>query len=205
MEKLIAVRHPRLLELMLSPLVACTRFSDMTVAENHRWRDRNQYEGCIYGVGRPIKKSIPHGAWMYVIEMNNTGRGRIEGIGLIRNINRNRKRYDIYSDHNYNLEIYGGKYRLSREELLGHSGWSQTPPRPKHRPVKLVVVSSFAKTPRKGSLFCKLEDRLFRGKGHLKRGWGITILPPAITSCPELAVAHNIALSFKHKYAQTPE
>ena len=201
----MVLRRARSPELMFPPLVACTRFSDATIAENHRWRDRNDYEGCIYGVSRPIKESINHGAWMYVIEMNNTGRGRIEGIGLIRNINRNRKKHTIYSDRNYNLEIYGGKYRLSREELLGHSGWSRTPPRPRHRPVKLVVVSPFTKVPREGSLLCKLEDRLFRGKGHLKRGWGITLLPPAITRCPELAVAHNIALSFKHKYAQTPE
>jgi len=169
---------------MSETFVACTRFSDATVEENQRWREINQHMGCIYGVSRPIKKTVPRGSWIYVIEMNNTGRGRIEGVGLIRNINRNGKPHKIYSDSNYNLEIYHGKYRLSRSELLAHQVWC---------------------VPRERSLLCMLEDKLFRGKGHLKRGWGVTILPPALTGCSELALARNIGASFKHKYAHIPE
>ena len=169
---------------MAEIFVACTRFSDATIEENRCWRERNQHTGCIYGVSRPIKKTVPRGSWIYVIEMNNTGRGRVEGIGLIRNINRNGKQFKIYSDCNYNLEIYHGKYRLARSELLAHETWS---------------------VPQGSSLLCALEDKLFRGKGHLKRGWGVTILPPALTSCNELALCRNISASFKHKYAHIPE
>ena len=187
------------------PLIACTRFSDATVEENRRWRDNNQDAGCIYGVSRPIKKSIPSRAWIYVVEMNNTGRGRIEGIGLIRNINRNNRTHKIYSDHNYNLEIYRGEHRVSRAELLAHSEWSHDTRvfRDRQDPGEWLEV--LERTPGENSLLGKLENRLFRGKGHLKRGWGITLLPAAITSCDRLALAHNITLAFKYKYAHISE
>ena len=182
-------------------LVACTRFSDATFEENRRWKETNLYEGCIYGVSRPIKKSVPRGAWLYVVEMNNTGRGQIEGIGLIRNSNRNHKNHTIYNDHNYNLEVYGGKYRLSRAELLSFDRWALRQGRLLHG----AVGRPGDHRPREESLLWKLENLLFRGKGHMKRGWGVTVLPESITSSTELALVDNITQSFKFKYAHTPE
>jgi hypothetical protein len=80
--------------------------------------------------------------------MNNTT-NKIEGIGLIYNIIKYDKYYRVYDTGNYNRYIYGSDFRISRNILMEYNP-------------ELV----------KG-----LEQILFKGKTHMKRGSGITTVP----------------------------
>lgn len=119
-----------------------TRFNTETWQENCRWREKNNFKGCIYNSPIRIKDNIPLNISLYVIEMNNDC-NQIEGIGIIKNYIQTDKKYKIYSDSNYNRYTYHGKYRISREMIQNKKELE------------------------------KLEQSLFKGKGHLKRGQGI--------------------------------
>lgn len=123
-----------------------TRFNNQTWEENCRWREKNNFKGCIYNSPVYIKDNIPLQISLYVIEMNNE-RNKIEGIGKINNYVHTDKKYRVYSEQNYNRYTYHGKNRITREMIRDQE--------------KLE----------------KLEERLFKGKGHLKRGQGILNVP----------------------------
>jgi hypothetical protein len=89
---------------------------------------------------------------MFVCEMNNE-ENRIEGIGLIKNQVVHEKKYKIYSDSDYNRIIYRGSYWLSREQLILLDE-------------ELVTI---------------FDKMLFKGKSHLKRQSGITIVTEKLT------------------------
>ena len=84
--------------------------------------------------------------------MNNE-ENKIEGIGVIKNKIAHDKKYKIYSDSDYNRIIYQGKYWLSREQLL-----SLDP--------ELVDI---------------FDKMLFKGKSHLKRQSGISVVTEKLT------------------------
>lgn len=119
-----------------------TRFNNETWIENCRWRENNNFEGCIYNSPVYIKDNIPLQIPLFVIEMNNET-NKIEGIGKITNYVYTDRKYKVYSDFNYNRYTYHGKIRINRDKIQNIE--------------KLE----------------KLEKRLFKGKGHLKRGQGI--------------------------------
>ena len=130
--------------------IATTRFNNETLRENRRWMDNisNTEWKCIYGPSRKINTNkIPVYSLMYILEMNNE-RNEIAGIGMIRN-------YvyfdmDIYTDVNFNQFIYKGKQHIEREEM--------------------------SETDLDGPIFA-IENKIFKGKKHLKRGGGITCVP----------------------------
>lgn len=119
-----------------------TRFNNKTWEENCRWREKNNFQGCIYNSPVYIKDDIPLQIPLFVIEMNNET-NKIEGIGKIINYVHTDRKYKVYSDSNYNRYTYHGKVRINRE-----------------------MIKNIEKLE-------KLEARLFKGKGHLKRGQGI--------------------------------
>lgn len=128
--------------------VASTRFNEETWQQNVSYRQRKNFQGCLYGVPKEVAMTVLYNAKLYILEMNNTKPEKIMGIGIIRN-EPLVKYYSIYKDHNYNRYTYGSKkridrYMLNEEELEGLS------------------------------IFEKL---VFRGKDHIKRGQGITSLP----------------------------
>jgi hypothetical protein len=84
---------------------------------------------------------------MFVCEMNNE-KNQIEGIGVIKNQVVHEKKYKIYSDSDYNRIIYRGSHWLSREELILLDE-------------ELVTI---------------FDKMLFKGKSHLKRQSGITVI-----------------------------
>lgn len=88
-------------------LLAVTHFNNQTLCENQRWRENNNYNGCIYNSPVKIKEHISLFSSIYVIEMNNQT-NKIIGIGLIKN-RIYPKRHKIYSDNNYNRYTYIGK------------------------------------------------------------------------------------------------
>jgi hypothetical protein len=93
-----------------------TRFNNNTWRENILWRERNNYNGCIYNAPVYIRDTIPLMATVYVIEMNNET-NKILGIGRILNKVYTDQRYKIYEDQNYNRFTYKGKYRINRDEI----------------------------------------------------------------------------------------
>ena len=130
--------------------IASTRFNAKTWEENCSYREREKFSGCIYCAPTPLSQKILPNSIVFVVEMNNT-RNKIEGVGVIKNIpNYNfTKRDRFYEDSNYNAYVYKGGYRLSRQEL-------------KQSNSRIVKA---------------LDNVLFKGKSHLKRGSGIKTIP----------------------------
>lgn len=124
-----------------------TRFTNSTWKENSDYRTKNNYK-CIYGSPREMSPKINGLSDVYVIEMNNTT-NKIEGIGYIQNIPYMDKYYKIYEDGNYNRYIYKSNYYADRDIILRYNS---------------VLVEI-------------LEQILFKGKTHLKRGSGFTTIP----------------------------
>ena len=130
--------------------IGTTRFTNKTFQENKKWRKKHNWEGCIYGLNKKISHSpyhrIPKEALVYVIEMNNDT-NKIEGIGLIRNYINYKYKAEIYkSCKDCNRYIYNSKYRIDIKDI-------------KYK--KIILL---------------LENILFYGYNHYKRGRGITIL-----------------------------
>ena len=126
--------------------IGTTRFNNSTFTENKNWRVKHNWEGCIYGVNKKISPTIPNNALIYVLEMNNDT-NTIEGIGLIRNYINMEKRVCIYtSDLNYNRYVYNSSYRIDKKNF--------TSP-------KMITL---------------LENIVFTGCGHYKRGQGVTTI-----------------------------
>jgi hypothetical protein len=134
---------------MVNKSVATTRFNDKTYEENVKYRKTIDHDGALYGTPRKMKDTIILESFVYVIEMNNSS-NKIEGIGLIFNKNILDKNYRIYDDMDYNRYIYRGK---------------------KHLPVTNITDEY-----NKRVIFV-LEQLLFKGERHCKRGQGITSLP----------------------------
>ena len=126
--------------------LACTRFNNSTYTDNINYRNHNN-EDVIYGTPLPIRNIYPAGSLLFVAEMNNET-NKIEGIGLIKNLLAVDKRHKIYENTDYNRYIYRGKYWLSREKLDCFD-------------------------PEISEIF---DNILFKGKSHLKRISGITVL-----------------------------
>jgi phage pi2 protein 07 len=126
--------------------IATTRFNNETYEANKSYRKTNSMP-VIYGTSIKIQDKYVLGSLMFVIEMNNE-QNRIEGIGLIRNTIITDKRHIIYSNNDYNRFIYHGDYWLSRNQLEEYDA-------------ELVEI-------------CDLV--LFKGKSHLKRQSGISVL-----------------------------
>jgi hypothetical protein len=140
--------------------IATTRFNNATFAENMAYRQKVS-EPVLYGPSIQIHHKYSIGCTMFVFEMNNE-ENRIEGIGVIKNQIFHEKRYKIYSESDYNRIIYRGKYWLSREELL-------------------------TMDPELVDIFDKI---LFKGKSHLKRQSGITVVTEKLTKKWDLDLEH---------------
>jgi len=123
-----------------------TRFNNVTYKENIDYRTKHN-ETSIYGTTLRIHNSYPYNSLIFVIEMNNETNS-IEGIGTIRNALFTQKRHKIYSNGDYNRFIYHGDYWVSREQINN---------------IDKELVEIF-------------DLILFKGKSHLKRQSGISII-----------------------------
>lgn len=135
--------------------LAVTRFNNLTINENKKWRESRQYDGCIYGTSVKIKESISPEMILIVFEMNNS-LDIIEGIGIIKN-NIVHKKYNIYSDKNYNRYVYKSNFRVDKNSFDDI--------------IKINIK--------------KLEKLLFTGKTHMKRGHGIQIISDTLKKLDE--------------------
>jgi len=126
--------------------IASTRFNNETYNENMTYRKKSGIP-VIYGTSIRIQEKYDVGTLMFVTEMNNE-ENRIEGIGLIRNIQVYDKKHVIYSNSDYNRYLYNGDYWISRDTIL-----------------------------EKDDEIAKICDTvLFKGKSNLKRLSGISVL-----------------------------
>ncbi len=126
--------------------IGTTRFNNLTYNENLNYRKTNN-ENVIYGTNIRTNKLYPPNSLIFVIEMNNET-NRIEGIGLIRNTLICDKRYKIYNHNDYNRFVYRGNYWIDREEIKKYDK---------------EITDIF-------------DIILFKGKTHLKRQSGISVL-----------------------------
>lgn len=126
--------------------LASTRFNNSTLAENFEYRIKTN-NACIYCSPQRMSPKIKSDSLVFVVEMNNE-LNQIEGIGLVKNTVKLDKYFKVYNTCNFNRYVFKGNYRIEREELLRYNS-------------QLVEI---------------LDDILFKGKTHLKRGAGITTI-----------------------------
>lgn len=108
---------------------------------------RQKFSCCVYGSPREISPKIRRDVNVYMIEMKND-ENRILGIGLIKNRPYDRYMTTLYGEGNYTRYVYRGDIHIDRDFINTHKP-------------KLVEV---------------LEFILFKGKTHLKRGYGFSEL-----------------------------
>ena len=130
--------------------IASTRFNNSTLKQNMDYRQKMDIP-AIYGPGFQVNTKYPIGAILFVFEMNND-ENRIEGVSLVLNKNVFDVKHKIYEDSPYNRFIYRSNYWISRETLLQ---------------IDSEIVEIFDKI-------------LFKGKTHVKRQTGITIVTEKI-------------------------
>ena len=126
--------------------IASTRFNNDTYSENISYRKKSGIP-VIYGTSIRIQDKYDVGTLLFVVEMNNE-ENRIEGIGLIRNTLVYDKKHVIYSNSDYNRYLYKGDYWISRETIL-------------EKDAEIAEIC---------------DTVLFKGKSHLKRVSGISVL-----------------------------
>lgn len=126
--------------------LASTRFNNSTFKENEKYRIKTN-NACVYCSPQRMSPKIKPDSLVFIVEMNNE-LNQIEGIGLIKNTVNLDKYFKVYETCNFNRYVFKGKYRISREELMRYNN-------------KVVEI---------------LDNLLFKGKTHLKRGSGITTI-----------------------------
>jgi hypothetical protein len=126
--------------------LASTRFNNSTLEENEKYRIKTN-NACIYCSPQRMSPKIKIDSLVFIVEMNNE-LNQIEGIGLIKNTVNLDKYFKVYETCNFNRYVFKGKYRIGREELIRYNS-------------QIVEI---------------LDDILFKGKTHLKRGAGITTI-----------------------------
>lgn len=125
-----------------------TRFNNTTWGELTEYKRTHEIEGAFYGVPRRVASIIPLKSKLIVLEMNNDT-NTIMGVGLIKNFVKMDQVHPIYTWGNYHRFTYTGKRRISRDQFT--------------RDEQVLIE--------------KMEDKVFKGKGHLKRGQGIQKVP----------------------------
>ena len=153
------------------------RYNDETWAECYNYRISKKIP-CVYGSPHEMSSKIYYNSLVFVIEMNNS-RNRIEGIGLIKNKHLLDKCVRLHSDANYNRYIYFGKFHVDRESLENYNS-------------DLVNI---------------LDDILFKGKTHSKRGAGLMAIPEKVLQldrCVNVDIKKSIkdafVCHFRHKF-----
>jgi hypothetical protein len=130
-----------------------TRFNTCTWIENQTCKKKEKIKGAIYGVSIKINDKYPLNSLIFVIEMNNDN-NEIYGISLIRNSIVTDKKYPMYDNNDYNRFIYKGEYWIDREEILTEN--------------RIIIEM--------------IENMVFKGKSHLKRQSGISIITSKLFS-----------------------
>ena len=130
--------------------VVTGRFNNKTRDANYEYRKKHDFK-CMYCVPCELSPKILYDTPVFVIEMNNET-NMIEGIGLIKNKPATNKYYKVHTDGNTNRYTYFGNYFLDRETIEDYN------------PLLVYI----------------LEQILFKGYTHSKRGTGLTTIPEKV-------------------------
>jgi hypothetical protein len=149
--------------------VVTSRFNNETLEKNYSYRIRKGF-ACMYCTPLELSPKIEYNTPVFVIEMNNST-NKIEGIGFIKNKPETEKYYKVHSDGNTNRFTYIGRYFMSRELI------------DEYKPI----------------LVCILDEILFKGYTHSKRGSGMTLLPEKIIRS-DLCRGMNIKSEIKNLF-----
>ncbi len=150
--------------------ICCTRFDNETWKQHERWILNNNYNGCIYNTPVKIKERIPLLSDILVIEMNNSI-NEIMGIGYIKNYVYTENYIKIYDDGNYNRYTYKGNFHIDKSMFMSD---------------ELIYIK-------------KMEELLFKGKRHSKRGQGIQLIPKWIHD--EIHIRECLKQMFKKRFS----
>jgi hypothetical protein len=153
--------------------VVTGRYNNETWDASVQYRIKKKF-ACIYAPPCRLSPLIDLNSPVFVIEMNNST-NQIMGIGLIKNKLVTDKVYKVQADSNCNRYIYIGDYHIPREVLDNYNPF-------------LVYV---------------LEEILFTGYTHSKRGTGLTKIPEKILKfdvCEGLDVKKEIRKIFVHHF-----
>jgi hypothetical protein len=153
--------------------VVTGRFNKDTLISNYNYRVKKGFK-CMYSCPLELSPKIPYNTPVFVIEMNNST-NKIEGIGLIKNRPETEKYYKVHTDTNTNRYTYIGKYFIERQILYEHND-------------HLVYI---------------LEEILFKGKTHSKRGSGLTKIPEKILKfkiCEGINIKNEIKEIFIYQF-----
>jgi hypothetical protein len=158
--------------------VVTSRFNNQTLDTNHAYRLKKGFS-CMYCSPLELSPKIPYYTPVFVIEMNNST-NKIEGIGFIKNTPETTKYYKVHEDGNNNRFTYIGKYFMSRELIDEYNSL-------------LVYI---------------LEEILFKGYTHSKRGIGLTLIPEKVIKseiCQEIDVKREIKRLFIYHFMRNNE
>jgi hypothetical protein len=153
--------------------VVTGRYNNETWDATVQYRIKKKF-ACIYAPPCRLSPLIDLNSPVFVIEMNNST-NQIMGIGLIKNKLVTDKVYKVQADSNCNRYIYIGDYHITREVLDNYNSF-------------LVYV---------------LEEILFTGYTHSKRGTGLTKIPEKVLKfdvCEGLDVKREIRNIFAHHF-----
>lgn len=156
-------------------IVVTGRFNNETLETNYAYRKKHGIQ-CMYCVPYELSHKIPYNEPVFVIEMNNET-NQITGIGLIKNSIVKNKYYKVHKDANTNRFTYIGKKFLDREKI---------------NEVNSLLVSL-------------LENILFKGKTHSKRGSGLTLIPQKVLNldiCQRMDIKMEIKNIFIHYFRE---
>jgi|TARA_B110000483_G_scaffold29932_1_gene36344 hypothetical protein len=135
--------------------ILTTRFTTETYLENIKWREKNNYKGCIYNLKNRISDQNLYDKPYFVLEMNNEI-NKVMGIGVIKNKISKRK-VKIYSNPYFNRYCYEGNKFIKLYDIENNKSL-----------LEKEIYDNFIE------LFEKI---IFYGKGHMKRGQSMTHFP----------------------------
>ena len=156
--------------------IASTRFNNETLEQNLKYKAEHGIDGYIYCQRIRIKEQVPLNTLLYLVEMNNST-NQILGIALIKNAIATDKYYKVYSSTDFNRYIYKANHRISREEM--------------------IIFNS--------DVVLALEQICFKGKTHLKRIPGISIISDKLLGspvCKNIYFKREIREMFLQKYCK---
>lgn len=146
--------------------LACTRFNCKTYIENRRYAEKHSVS-CIYGTPRVVRECIPEKTKIIVIELNvEREYADIKGFGVIENTSYFRK-YKIYTNTKYNMYSYLGIAHIPISRFRKFTYY-----------IEYTLDDEEHVWEIEGEdIYKSIKQQLLFGKGHSRRGYGITQYP----------------------------